>query len=76
MASEIGFFGGANVEFYEGVWNKVLLGFKIKGNFGVFKDGKRPFKVVATILKTLDMEPHGNDPKIKSYDLLETFSVE
>jgi hypothetical protein len=53
-----------------------LLGFKIKGNFGVFKDGKRPFKVVATILKTLDMEPHGNDPKIKSYDLLETFSVE
>jgi len=26
-----------------------------------FMDGKRPFKVVVTILETLDMESHGND---------------
>jgi hypothetical protein len=37
---------------------------------GVFKGGgKKPFKVVATILKTLNMEPYGND---KNYDLLES----
>lgn len=28
-----------------------------------FMDGKRPFKVVATILETLDTEPHGNEKK-------------
>jgi hypothetical protein len=37
------------------IWNGVEL--------GVFKGDNRPFKVVATILETLDMEPHGNDKK-------------
>jgi hypothetical protein len=30
-----------------------------------FKDDNRPFKVVATILKTLDIKPHGNYQKKK-----------
>jgi hypothetical protein len=43
-----------------GIWNRVEL--------GVFKGENMPFKVVDTILETLDMEPHGNDKK-KGYDL-------
>jgi hypothetical protein len=30
---------------------------------GVFKGGKKLFKVVATILEALNMEPHNNDKK-------------
>jgi hypothetical protein len=38
-----------------GIWNRVEL--------GVPKGDNMPFKVVATILETQDMEPHGNDEK-------------
>jgi hypothetical protein len=31
-----------------------------------FEDGKRPFKVVATILETLNVESHGNAFIIKT----------
>jgi hypothetical protein len=38
-----------------------------------FMDGKRPFKVVVTILETLDMESHGNRKTILIFP--ETFNV-
>jgi hypothetical protein len=46
---------------------------------GIFKVGKRPFKVIDIILETLNMKPRGNDPKKKrrkSYDLLRTFRID
>jgi hypothetical protein len=42
----------------------IFFGIEIKGELGVFKGGKiKPFKVVATIVETLNMEPHDNDKK-------------
>jgi hypothetical protein len=45
---------------------------------GIFKVGKRPFKVIDIILQTLNMKPHGNDKKKekRSYDLLKTFRID
>jgi len=40
----------------------------IKADLGVFKDDNRPFKVIVTISKTLDMGPHGNDKKTKGFN--------
>jgi hypothetical protein len=46
-------------------------------HLAILQRDDRPFKVVATILKTLDMEPYGNSKKKKkrSYDPGETFTV-
>jgi hypothetical protein len=48
-------FLGGFMEFFFRFLNRVKL--------RVFKGDNRPFKVVLTILETLDMEPHGNDQK-------------
>jgi hypothetical protein len=56
----------------------VLLGLEIGKIWGFsrvkFKDEKRPFKVVATIAKTLNMKSHDNGKKNYS-NHIETSSV-
>jgi hypothetical protein len=56
----------------------VFWGLEIGKNWGFsrveFKDDKRPFKVVVTIAKSLNMKSHDNEKK-NYYNHIETSSV-